>query len=205
MAQPTASQAYSSAYQPKETKTQYQARYRHFHPQDVVTVRNPFDEELVWTVADDSGQQLEYILAANSVGELPGGLVATIGVRTIVDQLIQEASETDPGLYLNLYNPDIRAKYEEQIIMKFKPAPVTQAPQQPGDQVRVNLTTKDMSMAPKDTPVPEDKRVNVPKPSLSVKSAPPPDDAFPDVPNFGKEAADAAKAHMGTKAQVIDE
>ena len=138
MAQQNANQFVNSAYQPVENKRQYQARYRHFHPADRLVLRNPFEEDIEFLVADDSGRQLEYVMPANERCELPGGACATLGLKTIVDRMIQEDSEDDPGLYLNIYNPDIRKKYEEKVILRYVPAPVTAANALGGSN-RVNL------------------------------------------------------------------
>lgn len=103
--------------QPKDDG--YQPKWRHFHPQSTVWVMNPFEHDVVFYVADEQNIKYKYTMRAGKTSELPGGLVATLGVKNIVDELIQ----TSPDDIYQMWNKETRAKYEDQIIIRIKEAP----------------------------------------------------------------------------------
>ena len=104
---------------PNQANDGYTPRYRQFAPQSIVWVQNPFDHDVEFQVADELNRPFMYVLPSHKVSELPGGSVATLGVKKIVDELIQN-SEKDT---LSIWDLPIRAKYEEQVIVREKDAP----------------------------------------------------------------------------------
>lgn len=98
----------------------FQPKWRHFHAQSTVWVQNPLDHDVEFQVADENDNPYRYILGANKLSELPGGAVATLGVKAIVDELIQN-NKND---VLRIWDAEVRQKYEEEIIMRIKEAPV---------------------------------------------------------------------------------
>lgn len=100
-------------------KSQFEPKWRHFHPQSRVWVENPFDEDIVFYVADEANEQWKYRMKANAVSELPGGAVATLGVKEIVDRLIGESSNDA----VHIWVLKTRAKYESRIIKRIKEPP----------------------------------------------------------------------------------
>lgn len=102
---------------------QYQPKWRHFHTQDVVFVKNPFEFSIFFKVADEHNQQWEYEMPAGKISELPGGMIATLGLKQIVDRLIGQHKEDA----IRIWEPSVRKKYEDQVIVKVKLAPNTAA------------------------------------------------------------------------------
>lgn len=94
----------------------FQPKWRHFHPMARVWVRNPFNHDVVFQVADEYNRPLQYKMPANRVSELPGGAVATLGVKHIVDELIQN----DTKDAMQMWDERTRKKHEDNIIIKIK-------------------------------------------------------------------------------------
>lgn len=103
---------------PSQQSDQFKPKYRQFHPQSTVWVQNPFDHDVVFQVADEHNTPYSYKLPSHKVSELPGGAVATLGVKAIVDELIQN----NKGDNLRIWDADVRAKYEKDIILRVKEA-----------------------------------------------------------------------------------
>jgi hypothetical protein len=114
---------------PKQRNDQFAPRWRHFHPQSTVWVQNPFDYDVEFRVADEMNVQYLYKLPANKISELPGGLIATLGIKELVDQLIMNNKEDA----LRIWDKDIREKYEDQIIMRIKEAPLHERASEGGE------------------------------------------------------------------------
>lgn len=121
---------------PQQQNSEYQPKWRHFHPQSTVWVQNILTHDVVYQVADEHNNAFQYRLPAGKVSELPGGPVATLGVKAIVDELIQN-NKND---VLRIYEPAVRAKYEEDIILRVKEAPQKEAK---GPQGEINLGVDD--------------------------------------------------------------
>lgn len=110
--------------QPQNSPDGFKPRYTHFAPQAIVWVQNPFDHDVVYQVADELNRPFQYKLPAKKVSELPGGSVATLGVKRIVDELIQNGvDEQGRSEAFNLWEPTTRAKYEKQVVLRIKEAP----------------------------------------------------------------------------------
>lgn len=101
----------------------YKPRYRHFHPQSTVWVQNVLDHDVVFQVADEQNRPFQYRLPAGKISELPGGSVATLGVKAIVNELIQNTKED----VLRIWDEDVRAKHEAAVIVRIKDAPARPA------------------------------------------------------------------------------
>lgn len=111
-------------------------KWRHFHPQATVWVHNPLDHDVVFNVADEFNNPYQYRMRAGKTSELPGGAVATLGVKALVDELIQG----DPKDVYSQWEAGVRQKWEDQIILRVKEAP---ASAQPTNRGEVDLTTSD--------------------------------------------------------------
>ena len=98
---------------------QFTPKYRHFHPQSTVWVLNPFDHDVFFRVADESNNQSEFRIQAHERAELPGGSIATLGVKAIIDEMIQN----DKDDVLRLHDASVRKKYEDKVILRVKEAP----------------------------------------------------------------------------------
>lgn len=115
----------------------YKPKWRHFNPGDRVTIQNPFDHDITWDVFDETrNAKVTYRVGANQRAELTGGLVHTLGVKRIVDEMMQQDKKR---LLMN----DIveRAKYEEQIILRLKSAPSTIAQRTTQGHYEVDLSS----------------------------------------------------------------
>lgn len=105
--------------QPQSRNDAFQPKWRHFHPQSVVWVQNVLPHDVVFKVADEHDVQYEYKMPAGKISELPGGSVATLGVKAIVDELIQN-NKND---VLRIWDKEVRGKYEDEVILRVKDAP----------------------------------------------------------------------------------
>lgn len=101
----------------------YTPRWRHFHPQATLYLKNPFDEDIYFQVADEHNTPFTYKLGALARCELPGGAVATLGLKEIVDRLIGD-NKTDA---VRIWEPSVRERYEAQVIIRVKEPPTTGA------------------------------------------------------------------------------
>lgn len=122
--------------QPKTARNDYTPKWRHFHPQSTVWVQNPFDHDVEFQVADEHNVPYLYKIQARKVAELPGGAIATLGIKAIVDELIQ-GNKKDVFL---MWDAATRRKYEDDIILRIKEAPVMQEVSAGGE---IDLTTSD--------------------------------------------------------------
>lgn len=94
----------------------FKPKWRHFHPAARIWVQNPFDHDVVFKVADEYNRPWMYRLPAGKVSELPGGSIATLGIKAIVDELIQN-SKDDAML---MWDQGVRKKHEDTIILREK-------------------------------------------------------------------------------------
>lgn len=170
--------------QPNQTSTGYEPKWRQFHPQSMVWVSNPFDHDVVFQVADERNVPYKYKLGAHSPCELPGGAVATLGVKAIVDELIQNSKEDQ----LRMWDKDVRKKYEDSVILRVKEGkPMAEAAGPAGE---IDLSVDDG----KDNPVTE-------APVEEVETA------FPDLktPEASQEVTNIANASLAGKQDAIIE
>jgi hypothetical protein len=173
--------------QPQSRADQFEPKWRHFHPQSTVWVQNPFDEDIIFYVADEMNQQFKYKMPALKVSELPGGAIATLGVKEIIDRLIQNNSEE----VLRIWDKEVRKAHEDKVIVKIKEAPLTSERTVAGE---IDLGSS------------EDTEVE------AIEQPPKEEEAFPDMDKpKGKEvdpevakAAQAALAGL-PKSKTIDE
>ena len=146
--------------QPTTKSDGFQTKWRTFHPQATVWVMNPFDHDVVFNVADERNTPFQYRMPAGKTSELPGGAVATLGVKAIVDEMIQK----DPKDVFSMWEVGVREKYENQIILRVKEAPITASAQQAGE---VNLGTTEDEV----DDIPETAQVQVEVPVFPAKVA----------------------------------
>lgn len=91
-------------------------KWRQFSPLTRVWVQNPFDHDVIFQVADEYNRPFQYRLPAGKVSELPGGAIATLGVKQLVDQLISSTK----GDEMHMHDPLTRKKHEDAIILRIK-------------------------------------------------------------------------------------
>ena len=118
----------------------FKPKWRHFHPMDRVWVENPFDEDIVYQVADEHNRGFTYRLPAKKISELPGGTIATLGVKSIVDKLIMD-NPTDAH---RMWDDNLRSKHEKDIIKQLK----TTTSQSTSNSGEINLGTSEPTDAP---------------------------------------------------------
>jgi len=94
----------------------FKPKWRHFSPLSRVWVQNPFDHDVIFQVADEYNRRFKYIIPAMKVAELPGGSIATLGVKKIVDELVQNTK----GDEMRMWDENVRRKHEDNIIVRIK-------------------------------------------------------------------------------------
>lgn len=133
--------------QPAPATNTYEPKWRHFHPLSRIWVQNPFEHDVVFQVADEYNRPFRYRLPAGKVSELPGGAIATLGVKAIVDELIQNSKPDE----MRMWDKTVRAKYEAQIIMREKESTAQVGSVNPGE---IDLGVKsDVDSEPENEPV----------------------------------------------------
>lgn len=125
----------------------FKPKWRHFHPMDRVWVNNPFDHDVMYQVADEYNRPYKYVLPAHKVSELPGGAIATLGVKAIVDELIQNT----PSDEMRMWDENVRKKHEDSIIMREKQIVPMDDPTRPGI-VDLSVKTADVPEAATEAP-----------------------------------------------------
>ncbi len=179
--------------QPRQSKSDgFTPKWRHFHPQATVWVKNILDHDVLFQVADEHNNPYQYRMPKGRVSELPGGAIATLGVKKIVDELVMTNKDDAPHMWVLA----VRKKYEDQIIVKEKQAP---APQQSGAGGEVNLVTNEEAFAdeidPEDKEIEEEPFADEPVSSLPLSD----EEIFDD----GADAVPVAEPmHTGTGAPV---
>lgn len=163
----------------------YKPKWRHFHPQSTVWVQNPLSHDVVFQVADEHNNPYQYKLPQNKTSELPGGAVATLGVKAIVDELIQN----DKNDVLRIWDEQVRSKYEEQVILRIKEASVR--PQASGPVGEIDLSVTASDEAPDDVP------------ESTEETAFP--DLNPTTTPADTQVSNIAAASLGTSDTIIEE
>ena len=176
---------------PQKVQDDYKPRWRHFHPLDTVWVENPFDEVLSWQVADEHNVPHIYEIDPNGVAELPGGLIATLGVKQIVDRLI-----TEDGKQVQMWDENLRKQYEDKIIKRFKPAPASSRVQRSKGGGRINLTSDSNVDAEQETTTP------APAPTTAPEPEPQPEEEFPELASSPSEELAKATSSLPAESQV---
>lgn len=139
--------------------TGFQPKWRHFHPMDRIWIRNPFDHDVLYQVADEFNRPFKYRLPANKVSELPGGAIATLGVKAIVDELIQNTPKEEALMW----DPPTRKRHEDQVIMREKHATMDAQMERPGE-VNLGVTVGETEQT---TEVPVTQHVETAFPSMN--------------------------------------
>jgi hypothetical protein len=121
----------------REIKDQFKPKWRHFPVNSTLYLLNPFKEDIEFQVADERNVPYVYQLKAGKVGELPGGPIATLGLKAVIDKMIGNSKED----HLSIWSLEVRAKYESQVIKKVKEAPKPDAAA--GPQGVIDLSAKD--------------------------------------------------------------
>lgn len=117
----------------------FKPKWRQFHPLSRVTIQNPFDHDVIFQVANEYNQPFQYRIRAHQRAELPGGAIATLGIKAIVDELIQNTK----GDEMRMWDENVRSKHEADIILLLKETKPQINPERPGE---IDLTTaKDAS------------------------------------------------------------
>jgi len=159
------------------------SNYRQFHPQATVWIQNPFDHDVIFQVADETNTPYQYKLPAHKVSELPGGAVATLGVKAIIDEMIQ-SSKSD---VLRIWDADVRAKYEAEVVLRVKEASTLHATRGPVGEIDLGVTTDESVEDAVIEPTVEDVE-------------------FPELNDKSKNAvSDIAAASLGTTDTIIEQ
>lgn len=172
----------------------FKPKYRHFPPTDRVWVKNPFQHDVVYQVADEYNRPFRYRLPCKDrngnlgcVSELPGGGIATLGVKAIVDEMIQNSEEDN----LLMWDERIRGKHEAQIIVQVRSTTPKADAAHPGE-VNLASSNDDLPPQPAEEPsVPEEAFPGLNQPDEPAPSVPPP---APSIPALPREAAVAQGA-----------
>jgi len=104
--------------QPIGTKkdNSFTPKWTHFPEGGELVIFNPLDRDVVFPVSTDAGRFM-YVLKKNTKNTVQGGMVATQGVKLIVDELITR----EPKSEARIWDPSVRAKFEKEIILRYKP------------------------------------------------------------------------------------
>lgn len=162
----------------------YAPKYRQFHPQSTVWVQNPFDRDVVFQVADEHNNAYQYKIGPNATAELPGGAVATLGVKAIVDELIQNSKED----VLRIWDKDVRAKHEDRIILRVKEAAIKTDKITPSGEIDLSVNKENNV---EDEPI-ETASEEVPFPDIKTK-------------RVKNEVANIAEASLAGKKNAVVE
>lgn len=184
---------------------QFQPRWRHFHPQATLFLKNPFDDDITFQVADENNIPYSYRMPGRKVSELPGGAIATLGLKTIVDRMIGDKGED----LLRIWDQNVRKSYEDLVIVRERAAP--QHAGKNGPSGPINLTAADEDLNADDERVTAETSVEEPafpdaRRNRQQRQAP----AVETRKGVGRLAKDndvaaMAASSLGSKDQVIEE
>lgn len=169
---------------------QFKPKWRHFHPQSTVWILNPFDHDVIWKVADENNNQSEFRVQARERAELPGGAIATLGLKAIIDEMIQNNKQDQ----LRLHDLGVRAGYEVSVILRVKEAP--QATMSNSNEGPIDLSIG----ADADKPASQEEQAKESAPFAEV----------PQNPKYVKTTTpppinNIVDASLGAKDQVVEE
>jgi hypothetical protein len=119
---------------------QFTPKWRHFHPQATLIMRNPFADDIVFRVADEHNIPYDYRLPGNKICELPGGAVATLGLKAVIDRMIGDEGKD----LVRIWDPATRKRYEERVIVKVREAPQTVGGER-GGEVNLGITEDELA------------------------------------------------------------
>lgn len=187
---------------------QFTPKWQHFHPQATLFMRNPFENDIIFRVADEHNVPYTYRLPAGKICELPGGAVATLGLKEVVDKMISDEG-TD---VVRIWDPIVRKRYEERVVVRVREAPQAAAVGTGGE---VNLVSSEEELEERDNmPVVEVQEQEFPGAKRPSTQTPPPPtktnkSAGPMRAGNGKgpdpQLAAVAAASVGKGDQVIEE
>jgi hypothetical protein len=179
---------------PRQTSPDsFQSKWTIFHPQATVWVQNVLDHDVVFQVADEHDNPYQYRLPTGKVSELPGGAVATLGVKAIVDELIQN-NRND---VLRIWDREVRDRYEAEIILKVKEAPLKEQQAKSGV---IDLSLDDAVAAAEEEAPPQ---AVAPAPGTGRNYTPEKEESFPDLKKeLAKKAAKTAAAALPESTTV---
>jgi len=179
--------------QKDNTPDPYKPKWRHFHPADTVWVFNPLTHDVKYNCTDELGVKYEYIIPAQQKSRLPGGLIATLGLKHIIDELIQ-ANPVDAAM---LYDTPTRTRYESDVIRRVKSAGSV------SDGVAVGGTI-DLS---EDTGLSDEAEAPVPDYNGENKAEAPVEEGdavTPDFPDLDSKVANIIAASVGSGPVELD-
>jgi hypothetical protein len=166
-------------------KDSFEPHWRHFHPQSRVWVKNPFNFDIIFYVADEANQQWKYSMRRKSISELPGGAVATLGVKEIVDRLINE----NPKDAIHVLSLRVRKQYEDKIIVKEKDPPQRAAAASGNREIDLSAGVSEEDLRDDD-----DDGLDVGHDTVTNDDLPPPEDNDPaPKPTSGERSFPGAK------------
>lgn len=169
-------------------------KWRHFHPGSTLILKNPFPEAIQFQVADEFNVPHQYVLPANAECELPGGAVATLGLKAIVDKMIGENGDD----LIRIWSQPVRKKYEDKIIIDvIDPPELTRQ----NDQGVIDLGTKKQESAGKSSTKAKQEEPAFPAARRPAKPAPGTGQTFTPDPNL----ATIASQSVGNEDQLIEE
>jgi len=119
-----------------ESNKSFTPKWRHFPPTSTVWIHNPFDDDIKFKFADEHNRQFTAVMPAHETSELPGGSIATLGVKKIIDRSIQNSKEDAA----QMWNLKIRAKHEKELIVGYRDAPLVSSDGKDGGTI--NLKSK---------------------------------------------------------------
>lgn len=162
----------------------YKNNYRLFSPQSTLWIINPLGYDINFNVADENNVQYQYTLPKGATSELPGGSVATLGLKALIDEMIQVGKKD----ILRIYDAEVRKEYEDRVIIRFKEAANREKVPTEGGVI-------DLSVKSNDTP------------DEDLDQAGPEEEEFPGLKQTEDKQAltDIAEASLGAKNAVIAE
>jgi hypothetical protein len=178
----------------RDANAGYQPKWTNFHPNSTVWVKNPLPHDVIYQVADEFNNPYRYRLPAGKVSELPGGAIATLGVKLIVDELIQN----NKGDRLRIWDKDIRDKYETDIVVRIKTAPLQS--KQASPEGVIDMASNSHYAADPEESEEAQREEQVPFPSIN-KAVPIPDRGGAKKAGIAS-AADAALAGLPKSKEV---
>lgn len=184
----------------RQKKDPLAPKWRHFHPQAKLIMKNPFNEDIEFQVADEHNVPYTYRLPRGKVCELPGGAVATLGLKKVIDRLIGENNEV-----VRTYEPSVRQKYEAQVIVKVIDPP--QLKQRSGPDGPIDLAQAEEDAAESDAPEQtEDQEVQTfPDARPHQQPSAPPLPIRDANRRYDPEAPELSHAGISNEPQVIEQ
>lgn len=120
-------------------------KFRQIHPQATLWIKNPLSYDIEFQVADEINRKFLYKLPAGRVSELPGGSVATLGLKRLVDEILSTGRDAEgKETTLKVLDPLSRAAVEKDVIVKERRAPQVAQAETPGGPINLGVKTSDI-------------------------------------------------------------